>query len=462
MKRFLTTLVTVLLLSMALTVAASASDFDAAAKDLSAIGMFRGTEAGFELDRAPTRSEAAIMLVRLYGAEEKAAADYKAGTISHPFTDVSDFTAPYVAWLYTNGLTNGTSATTFGSASQCSLQQYVVFLLRALGYEDGKDFAYADALTFAQQKGFYDSVTFAGDFLRDDLAAVTYQALAADVKDGITYLLASLVKSGAVDAEAAKPMTEKFEAYRALSAASAGMDQTAMDADVDMKVNMTMTMAGEKTNVAMTGTGNVKVIMDDKDLQMAYDMKTTVGEDSMDMGMWLKDGVMYQSTTMDGETTSVKYPLNLEEQLAVLENTASTQTAANVSGLAMIDSITAKTSGSSTVYTVSMGSGMNAALQGVMGLMNDESGMDLSSLDFQLGEVTAVYTVSGSGKLTKVQMEFSAAMDMDLGDGVTMAAAYDYDIGMKINATGKDVKITYPDFSGFQEVEIPAIEESAA
>lgn len=76
MKRFLTSLVTVLLLTMALTVAASASDFDAVAKDLSAIGVFRGTEAGFELDRAPTRSEAAIMLVRLYGAEEQAAADY--------------------------------------------------------------------------------------------------------------------------------------------------------------------------------------------------------------------------------------------------------------------------------------------------------------------------------------------------------------------------------------------------
>ena len=59
-------------------------------------------------------------------------------------------------------------------------------------------------------------------------------------------------------------------------------------------------------------------------------------------------------------------------------------------------------------------------------------------------------------------MVFSAAMDMDLGDGVTMAAAYDYDIGMEINATGKDVKITYPDFSGFQEVEAPATEESAA
>ena len=107
MKRFLTLLFTTLLLTAALCVNASATTYDAAAEDLSAIGMFRGTEKGFELDRAPTRSEAAIMLVRLYGAEETAKAAYESGEISHPFTDVSAFTSPYVAWLYTNGITNG-------------------------------------------------------------------------------------------------------------------------------------------------------------------------------------------------------------------------------------------------------------------------------------------------------------------------------------------------------------------
>ena len=74
MTRFLTMLFTALLLAAALCVTASASDFDAVAEDLSAIGMFRGTANGFELDRAPTRSEAAIMLVRLYGAEDTAKA----------------------------------------------------------------------------------------------------------------------------------------------------------------------------------------------------------------------------------------------------------------------------------------------------------------------------------------------------------------------------------------------------
>ena len=131
MRRFLTLLGTTLLLSAALCVGASTSDYDAVAEDLSEIGMFRGTANGFELDRAPTRSEAAIMLVRLYGAEEEAAAAYEAGEISHPFTDVGETAAPYVAYLYTNGITNGTSATTFGTGA-CTAQNYVVFLLRAL------------------------------------------------------------------------------------------------------------------------------------------------------------------------------------------------------------------------------------------------------------------------------------------------------------------------------------------
>ena len=228
MKRFLTLLFTTLLLSAALCVTASASDFDGVAKELSAIGMFQGTDSGFELDRAPTRSEAAIMLVRLYGAEEEAAAAYQSGKITHPFTDVGSTAAPYVAWLYQNGISKGTSATTFGSGA-CSAQNYIVFLLRALGYEDGKDFQYDDAASFAMTHGLFDVSMLSGPFLRDDLAAVTYQALACDLADGSTYLLDSLIDSGAIDAKAAQPITEKIETYRTLAAASA---TNAVDANV--------------------------------------------------------------------------------------------------------------------------------------------------------------------------------------------------------------------------------------
>ena len=55
-----------------LTVSALAADFTASAEHLSELGLFRGSEQGYELDRAPTRGEAAAMLVRLLGAEDEA------------------------------------------------------------------------------------------------------------------------------------------------------------------------------------------------------------------------------------------------------------------------------------------------------------------------------------------------------------------------------------------------------
>ena len=170
MKRILTILAATLLLTAAMAGTASASSYDSIAEELSAIGVFRGTAGGFELDRAPTRSEAAIMLVRLYGAEDEAKAAYEAGEISMPFTDVSETAAPSVAWLYSQGITNGTSATTFGASSPCSAKMYCAFLLRALGYEDGVDFLYADTLDFAMLHGLFNlSMLDAAPFLRETI-----------------------------------------------------------------------------------------------------------------------------------------------------------------------------------------------------------------------------------------------------------------------------------------------------
>lgn len=447
MKRFLTLLFTALLLTAALCVTASASDYDAVAEDLSAIGMFRGTANGFELDRAPTRSEAAIMLVRLHGAEDAAKAAYEAGEIRHPFTDVSDTAAPYVAWVYTNGISKGTSATTFGSASKCSVQNYVVFLLRALGYKDGTDFQYADALTFAQSKGFYEPLMFSGDFLRDDLAALTYQALAADTADGKTYLLDSLVKSGAIDAKAAAPMAEKITAYRAMEAAMAGIDQDSMDVDIDMDMNMT----ADGETVASKTTGNMKMLVKDQDIQMACTMKTTAAGETMNIGMWMKDGWMYMSTGMGGETTKIKTPVT--DQTAALESLQIVDVEGmNVSGLAMIDSLTAKKSGSDTVYTMVIGDGMGGLMDNIMGMMEQEA----AGMSMDIGEITASYTVGSNGKLKSVAMVFSASMKLEIpgedGKTVSTDVAYDYDMNMKVNAMGSDVKITYPDFSGFEEI----------
>ena len=461
MKRFLTLLFTTLLLTVALCVTASASDFDAVAEDLSAIGMFRGTANGFELDRAPTRSEAAIMLVRLYGAEDTAKTAYDAGEISHPFTDVSAFTSPYVAWLYTNGITNGTSADTFGSANKCSAQNYVVFLLRALGYKDGTDFQYADALTFAQEKGFYEPVMFPGDFLRDDLAALTYQALAADTADGKTYLLDSLVQSGAIDAKAAQPMTDKITAYRAMQAAMNSMDNKAMDVNTDTKMDMTMTSDGEAMTVPSTVKGRMKMIVDGANVKMAYTTETEAQGIAIKMDMWIKDGWVYSSTNVTGAETKLKYsvedPLATAAELSMVD-----MSAMNVSGLAMLESVAAKKVGINTEYTIVIGESMNSMVDSVSGMMGSET----TGMNMHLGKMTATYTVDSKGNLKKINMVFTASVKMDLpmedGQTLSMAVDYDYDMTMTVNATGKSVKITFPDFSGYQEIDPNQMVQPAA
>ena len=449
MKRFLTLLFTTLLLTAALCVSASASDFDSAAEDLSAIGLFRGTEKGFDLDRAPTRSEAAIMLVRLYGAEDAAKAAYDAGEISHPFTDVSDFTSPYVAWLYTNGITNGFTATTYASQRPCTAQNYAAFLLRALGYQDGRDFAYADTLTFAQEKGFYEPTLFTGTFLRDDLAALTYQALAADLADGSTYLLSSLISSGAVDAKAAQPMTEKITAFRALQGAFAGMDANAMDLGMKMRMDMLMDVDGESEAMSTNMAGNIQTIVNGTDVQMAYDMTSALLGTDMRIKMWMKDGWMYESVTAAGETTKAK--IALTDELAALETLNTVDpTAMDVSSLALIDSITTKTVGKNTEYTLVLGRGMDAMLDSVTGL----TGTDTA--DLSIDSMTLTYVLDRTGTLKTMHMAFDADMSMifreEDGTFTSIDVRYDYSIDLDVKATGKAVKITYPDFSGYPEV----------
>ena len=109
---------------------ADAPSMEEKAQMLRHLGLFRGSEKGFELDRTMRRDEAAAMLVRFLG-EEKAAL---AGTFETPFTDVPEWARPYVGWLYKSGLTNGVSHDSFGADETVTYDQYCVLLSRAAGY----------------------------------------------------------------------------------------------------------------------------------------------------------------------------------------------------------------------------------------------------------------------------------------------------------------------------------------
>lgn len=163
-----------------ITATAGAANFTNCADRLKDVGLFQGTNQGYQLDKAPTRAEASAMLVRLLGKEAEA----EKLTYTAPFTDLKGWEKPYVQYLYDNGLANGMSATAYNPTGKCSAQMYTTFLLRALGYSDAKgDFTYAKALDFGEQVGLVDDINCSTkNFLRDNAVAMSLTALDTDVK----------------------------------------------------------------------------------------------------------------------------------------------------------------------------------------------------------------------------------------------------------------------------------------
>lgn len=170
------------------------------AEKLKEIGVFKGTGSGFELDREPTRIEAAAMFVRLLGAEQEA----NEQNYEHPFTDVQDWGSPYVGYLYYNKLTNGVGATTFGANNNIQAKSYMTFILRALGYDDSKgEFSWNESLEFAKDKSVIDEEDLielnTHTFLRDHVAKYSYLALKMSLKESETTLIDKLVNLEVID-----------------------------------------------------------------------------------------------------------------------------------------------------------------------------------------------------------------------------------------------------------------------
>ena len=153
------------------------------ANALKSLGLFLGSDNGFELDRKPTRIEAVIMLIRLLGKEAEA----KAETYSHPFTDVPAWADSYIGYAYENSLANGTGKTTFGTGD-ATAQMFSTFVLRALGYQDdtkgGDDFTYAGAVDFAQSRGLVSGPDMINNFNRGSCVKMMESALRQALKTG--------------------------------------------------------------------------------------------------------------------------------------------------------------------------------------------------------------------------------------------------------------------------------------
>lgn len=160
---------------------------------LKQLGLFKGvSDTEFDLHRAPTRTEAIIMLIRVLGNENKAASN----NWEHPFDDVETWANNYVGYAYNNGLSKGISNTKFGTENADS-SMYLTFVLRALGYSDtnGEDFEWNNPFELAEKVGISPDCVNTDEFMRKDVVAISYAALSAKLKNSEQTLAQKLIES---------------------------------------------------------------------------------------------------------------------------------------------------------------------------------------------------------------------------------------------------------------------------
>ena len=153
-------------------------------------GVTEGTSATtFSPDAACTRAQIVTFLYRAAGSPAVKSA-------VNPFTDVSasDYYYNAVLWAVENGITTGTSETTFSPNESCTRAQCVTFLYRAVGsaatakasFTDvSADAYYAPAVDWAVEKGVTtgtSATTFSPDAACTRAQIVTFLYRAAQVK----------------------------------------------------------------------------------------------------------------------------------------------------------------------------------------------------------------------------------------------------------------------------------------
>ena len=178
----------------------------AQAEALKTLGLFigAGTNAdgstNFDLERAPTRTEAVIMLIRLLGKDAEAKA-YPAEKC--PFDDVPRWAKSYIAYAYDTGLTNGAGGGKFGTGN-ASVQQFLTFVLRSMDYSDagGEDFTWDHPETLAESLGIVLAPNDVSNFNRGTCVRIMMIALRNDATKSGVRLADKLVEQGAFTKEA--------------------------------------------------------------------------------------------------------------------------------------------------------------------------------------------------------------------------------------------------------------------
>lgn len=214
-KRIITffLILTIVLSWTATSLAAAQTTQDQKTTALKDLGIASGIPS-FDLTKNLTKVDAVVMYLRLLGKDSEA----KISTYKNPFKDVPTWASKYIAYANSKGLASGTSKTTFGSNYAVTSEQFLTFMLKALGYNDNAngDFNSKTVIQKAEKLGIIPSAKYkAGAKLtRGNSVEIIYSVLGANKKDGKATLAKSLVDGKAIDAAKA----EKYGFYKSTPA----------------------------------------------------------------------------------------------------------------------------------------------------------------------------------------------------------------------------------------------------
>lgn len=195
MKKRLSALVLALVLTVCVIPAqALTGEGHRAAETLASLGIVQGD---YNVDAPATRNQAAMILVRLAGAE---AAAFSARA-QCPFNDLEAWAAPAVRYAYAQGWLTGTTGNTFSGEEPITANDYCSYLMRTLGYTVGQDFAYDGGMAFARHMAVVNQ-NFEGVLSRGDLFEITAGALRVCYKGSEETVAGRLVSAGLASAAA--------------------------------------------------------------------------------------------------------------------------------------------------------------------------------------------------------------------------------------------------------------------
>ncbi|MCL1809756.1 MAG: S-layer homology domain-containing protein [Clostridiales bacterium] len=144
---------------------------------LKELKLFLGTTVGYQLNDPLTRAQAAAIIVRLLGEEANALQENYS---NNPFSDVQDkhWAKNYILYCFENGITKGTSATTYLPERTISSEEFLALAMRLMGYESEPSTALSDCVkTTLFGSDYADRLEGSKEFVRGDAVDIMDKAL---------------------------------------------------------------------------------------------------------------------------------------------------------------------------------------------------------------------------------------------------------------------------------------------